>query len=278
MKIAIVGLGLIGGSLAKAAKQHGEYCVYGLDIDPAVCRQAQHLQAIDREGQTDDLQNCELVILALHPLAAEEWLRQNADKLRQGSLLVDCCGTKRRICELGFSLAQRYGFYFIGGHPMAGIERSGFEASNADLFKRAAMILTPEEKCPTEVLEFAKNFFLGLGFNRITVTNAKDHDRIIALTSQLAHVVSSSYLRSPTAAQHEGYSAGSFRDMTRVAWLHEGMWTELFLQNSDFLCSEIELLIANLRCFQELISQQQEEQLRQHLKEGRLLKEKIMPI
>jgi len=276
VKIAIVGLGLIGGSLAKAAKQLGEHHVYGLDINASVILRAKLLQAIDEEGQSDDLRHCELVILALHPLAAEAWLRENADKLRPGGLLVDCCGTKRRICELGFALAERHGFHFIGGHPMAGIERSGFEASSGALFKQAAMILTPGGKCPIELLEFAKKFFLSLGFGRITISTASEHDRIIALTSQLAHVVSSSYLRSPTAAEHKGYSAGSFRDMTRVAQLHEGMWTELFLQNSDFLCAEIELLIGNLRRFQELIGEQQEAELREHLKEGRLLKEKIL--
>ena len=158
---------------------------------------------------------------------------------------------------------------------MAGIERSGFDASSGKLFSKASMILTPGQNCDIRKLEFAKRFFLSLGFARITLSTPEEHDRIIAYTSQLAHVVSSSYMKSPTAFSHTGFSAGSFRDMTRVAQLHEGMWTELFLENREFLAAEIDRLVLQLQRYREMIFNQREDDLRTLLKEGRELKHKI---
>ncbi|NMA19272.1 MAG: prephenate dehydrogenase [Lentisphaerae bacterium] len=275
MNIAVVGLGLIGGSIAKAAKQNTEHRILGMDINESVRLKAKLLDAIDEVCTTDDLPNCDMVILALHPRAAEEWLQQSAARLKEGSLVVDCCGTKRKICQIGFELAEKYRFHFIGGHPMAGIERSGFDASSGKLFSKASMILTPEQNCDIRQLEFAKRFFLSLGFARITLSTPEEHDRIIAYTSQLAHVVSSSYMKSPTAFSHTGFSAGSFRDMTRVARLHEGMWTELFLENREFLAAEIDRLVLQLQRYREAITEQREDDLRILLKEGRELKHKI---
>jgi len=275
MNIAIVGLGLIGGSIAKAAKQNTGHRIWGMDINESVRLKAKLLEAIDDICTDDDLPNCEMLILALHPRAAETWLQLNARHLKKGALVVDCCGTKRRICQVGFELAEQYQFQFIGGHPMAGIERSGFDASSGKLFSKASMILTPGKKCDIRQLEFAKRFFLSLGFAKITLSTPEEHDRIIAYTSQMAHVVSSSYMKSPTAFSHEGFSAGSFRDMTRVAQLHEGMWTELFIENSAFLTEEIDRLIEQLRRYREAIATGNEDSLRTLLREGRELKQKI---
>jgi len=275
VNIAVIGLGLIGGSIAKAAKQNTEHRILGMDIKESVRLKAKLLEAIDEVCSENDLKSCDMLILALHPLAAEEWLKQHAESVKAGALVVDCCGTKQRICKVGFELAAKHHFNFIGGHPMAGIERSGFDASSEKLFSKAAMILTPGHDCDIRQLEFAKRFFLSLGFAKITLTTPEEHDRIIAYTSQLAHIVSSSYMKSPTAASHVGFSAGSFRDMTRVAQLHEGMWTELFLQNQEFLGAEIDCLIENLTRYREVIVNQRKEELRTLLKEGRELKHKI---
>jgi prephenate dehydrogenase len=275
MNVAIIGLGLIGGSIAKAAKQNTEHRILGMDINESVRLKAKLLEAIDDDCGDEDLPNCEMLILALHPRAAEEWLRQKAQLLKKNSLVIDCCGIKQGICQTGFELARQHGFHFIGGHPMAGIEKSGFEASSGKLFSKAAMILTPGAHCDIRQLELAKRFFLSLGFGRITLSTPEEHDRIIAYTSQLAHVVSSSYMKSPTAFQHDGFSAGSFRDMTRVAQLHESMWTELFMGNSEFLIVEIDRLLQQLQDYRQAIASGQEEELRALLREGRELKHKI---
>ncbi len=275
MNVAVIGLGLIGGSIAKAAKENTEHRILGMDINESVRLKAKLLEAIDDVCTDDDLPNCDMMILALHPRAAEEWLQHQAPHLKKDALVVDCCGTKRRICQIGFALAEKYHFQFLGGHPMAGIERSGFEASSGKLFSKASMILTPGQHCDIRQLEFAKRFFLSLGFARITLSTPEEHDRIIAYTSQLAHVVSSSYMKSPTAFSHAGFSAGSFRDMTRVAQLHEGMWTELFLENREFLAEEIDRLVRQLQRYREAIVNQEEDDLRALLKEGRELKHTI---
>lgn len=275
MNIAIIGLGLIGGSIAKAAKQNTTHRILGLDINESVRLKAKLLEAIDDICTDNDLANCEMLILALHPRAAEAWLRQNAAQVKKGALVVDCCGTKGKICQVGCEMAEKHNFHFIGGHPMAGIERSGFEASSGKLFSKASMILTPGKKCDIRQLEMAKHFFLSLGFAKITLSTAEEHDRIIAYTSQLAHIVSSSYMKSPTAFSHQGFSAGSFRDMTRVAQLHEGMWTELFLENNAFLVAEIDALLGQLQRYREAIATSDEEGLRTLLREGRELKNKI---
>lgn len=275
MNIAIIGLGLIGGSIAKAAKQNTKHRILGMDINESVRLKAKLLEAIDDDCDDDQLSECEMLILALHPRAAEEWLRQKAALLKNGALVIDCCGIKRGICQIGFELAKKHAFHFIGGHPMAGIERSGFEASSSKLFSKASMILTPGKDCDIRQLELAKAFFLSLGFARITLSTPEEHDRIIAYTSQLAHVVSSSYMKSPTASRHDGFSAGSFRDMTRVAQLHESMWTELFIGNREFLLEEIDHLLGQLQAYREAIGTGQENVLRDLLREGRELKHKI---
>jgi prephenate dehydrogenase len=275
MNIAIIGLGLIGGSIAKAIKLNTNYLVFGSDLDQSVVLKAKMLDAIDAELDENALSSCQMLILALHPVAAENWLQQNAGKLPEGMLVIDCCGTKRSISQLGEALAEKYSFDFIGGHPMAGIERSGFEASSEKLFEKASMILCPPAKVKLEKLNFAKQFFLKLGFGRITISSPEEHDRVIAYTSQLAHIVSSSYMKSPTAERHAGFSAGSFRDMTRVAELNENMWNELFLQNDDFLSEEITLLINNLQAFNNAIKEKNKEALLELLIEGKKQKRKI---
>lgn len=269
MRIGIVGLGLIGGSMARAIKQNTNHLVLGMDTDPNVVLRAKLFQAIDEELTESALGSCDALIIALHPVAAIGFLRENAAKFARDALVVDCCGIKRPVCEVAFPLSRQHGFHFIGGHPMAGIEKWGFEYSDAKLFARASMILVPPGDVPIAVLETAKKLFLQLGFGSVKISTPGEHDTIIAYTSQLAHVVSSAYIKSSTATEHTGFSAGSFRDMTRVATLSEKMWTELFLMNGDNLCREIDTLIAHLNEVRDAISAQDAHALSELLREGR---------
>ncbi len=254
MNIGIIGLGLIGASLAEAVHTYTSDTVFGRDIDANTMRAALGSKTIDGELTDTLLSECDLVIIALYPRAARAVLAAIAPILKKGAVIVDCCGIKRAICAEGKELADRYGLTFIGGHPMAGRECWGYESAKAELYSGASMILTPDAQEDEATVSRISDWFLSLGFGRITRVSAEEHDAIIACTSQLAHVLSSAYIRSETAARHEGLSAGSFRDMTRVAALNDRMWSEIFLDNKDFLLSEIDGLIEHLADYRRAIA------------------------
>ncbi len=259
MNIGIIGLGLIGASLAEAIHANTGDKVFGRDIDKDTMRAALGSGAIDGELTDAVLADCDTIIIALYPRAARTVLAEIAPNLQSGAVVVDCCGIKRAICREGKELAERHGFTFIGGHPMAGRECWGYESATADLYHGASMILTPDPEENEAIVARLSAWFLSLGFGRITRVSAEEHDAVIACTSQLAHVLSSSYIRSETAARHEGLSAGSFRDMTRVAALNDRMWSEIFLDNKDFLLSEIDALIEHLSDYRRAIADDERE-------------------
>ena len=254
MKIAIIGLGLIGGSIAKAIKDKTDHTVYGADIQQSVVLRAKLIDAIDDELDDNKLSECDLVIIALYPEDTVKFISDKAGIIRKGSVVIDCGGVKRCICDPANRLAEENGFTFIGGHPMAGVERSGFESSFGMLFNNASMILAPSPEIDIDTLHRVKEFFLSIGFGSITIVTPEKHDRVIAYTSQLAHVLSSSYIKSPTATEHHGMSAGSFKDMTRVATLNPKMWSELFIENKDNLVGEIDTLISHLQEYRDAIN------------------------
>ena len=268
MTVGIVGLGLIGGSFAMAlrADRPGDRILVA----------ERSVQSLDRArlfGLYDGLlegalSEVDILLLALYPRATVEWLTQHASEISPHTVVVDCAGIKREICEKARALASKHGFCFVGGHPMAGREVWGFGAARDDLFIGASMILTPKGDEPITVLSELKAFFLSLGFSGVTFCTADDHDRIIAYTSQLAHVLSSAYISSPTAEEHRGFSAGSFRDMTRVAAINAEMWSEILVENSDALLGEIDRLIEKLGQFRKVISDRDEATLREMLAEG----------
>ena len=270
--IGIVGLGLIGGSMAKAVKFHTDHTVYGADLDPDTMALAFASGAIDSELDGGNLGACDLLLLALPPEALIRWAEENAPKIAKTAVVVDLCGVKRMICAHLRPLSEKYGFSYVGGHPMAGKERGGFKNATALLFSGASMILTPEGDAGAPLLEELKKFFLSLGFGTITYSTPAEHDRIISYTSQLCHITSSAFVKSPTAQTHMGFSAGSFRDLTRVAYLDENMWTQLFLADADFLTLELDTLIAHLQEYRDAIGDRDRERLRDLLREGRELK------
>ena len=269
MNIGIVGLGLIGGSLAKSIKNRTAHTVYGLDVNDETMTFARLCGAIDGRLTADTLPGCDMLLLAVRPGDAVAWTREHAPAFNKEAILVDMCGVKRSVCAKLSALAKTNGFRYVGGHPMAGSERGGFVNSREDLFVGASMILTPETGCDLQTLETVKNLFTDIGFANMTYTDPDTHDRVIAYTSQLAHVVSSAYVKSPEAQVRRGFSAGSFRDLTRVARLDEDMWTELMLDDADYLTAQLDVLLANLQAYRDAVAARDGEKLHALLKEGR---------
>ena len=231
-------------------------------------REAGEAGAIAGELTKENAGECSLILIALYPAAAVEYLTKTAPHLRGCGLVVDCCGVKRAVCAAGFALAKEHGFNFLGGHPMAGIQFSGFANSRADMFKGASMIIVPPADGDAELVENAKRLLAPTGFGRFTITTAEHHDEMIAFTSQMCHVVSNAYVKSPRAQEHAGYSAGSYADLTRVAKLNPSMWTELFIDNKDYLINEIDLMIEHLAEYREALKGGDETRLSQLLAEG----------
>ena len=268
MKIGIIGLGLIGGSMAKAIKQSGKHKVFGMDIHKSVIDRALLLNSIDQELTDDRLKECDIIIIALYPGQTIKFFKDKGNLLKKGTIVVDSCGVKQNVCQQIQTLAKEMELYFIGGHPMAGIEFSGFEHSRESLFKGASMILTPPGDMDINITYKLKNFFIEIGFDHVEITTPSKHDRIIAYTSQLAHIVSNAYIKSPRATEHRGFSAGSYSDLTRVAKLNPYMWTELFLENKEFLVEEIDGLILCLQSYRDAIKNEQDKDLFKLLDQG----------
>ena len=272
MNVAIVGLGLIGGSMAKSIKNRTAHTVWGTDLNSETMTMARMCGAIDAPLTDENLPQADLILVAIRPGAAIQWVREHAERIAKSAILVDLCGVKRTVVAAIAPIAEQHGFAYIGGHPMAGRERGGFTASTEDLYVGASMILTPDKRTDMRLLETLKAFFLDLGFAGLTFSTPEEHDRIIAFTSQLAHIVSSAYVKSPEAQKRRGFSAGSFQDMTRVARLDEDMWTELFLDDEDFLTKELDELIGHLTDYRNALRDKDAQRLHDLLKEGRELK------
>ena len=275
MTVGIIGLGLIGGSMAKAYKENSGATVLAADRDSTIVEYARLQGTVDGELTADTIPSCDLILIALYPRAAMEYLKNTAQLIAKEALVIDLCGTKRTICEAGFALAEQHGFTFVGGHPMAGLHHSGFKYARGNLFHGASMVLVPPTFDDIFLLDRVKKALAPAGFGRMTVTTADQHDEMIAFTSQLAHVVSNAYVKSPTARSHKGFSAGSYKDLTRVARLNEEMWSELFVENKEHLVSELNTLIASLTEYRDAIRDGDTDATRSLLKDGREAKESI---
>ena len=265
MKIGIVGLGLIGGSLAKAYKKNSDHVILGYDKAPSVVEFARIYGAVDSAMDKNNIGECEALLIAINPKDTVEFLNEHASLISPKTLVIDCCGTKR----------IEHGFIFIGGHPMAGTHKSGFANSSEDLFTGAPMVLVPHVFDDIQLLERAKKVLEPIGFGFLHVTTAEKHDNIVSFTSQLAHVVSNAYIKSPTAREHKGVSAGSYKDLTRVAWLDPGMWADLFINNKDNLLRELDFLISSLSKYRDALDDEDFPALRDLLLEGKKAKEEV---
>lgn len=275
MIVGIIGLGLIGGSMAKAFCRSKDVTVLGWDANQSIVEFAQIAEAIREPLTEENLKTVDLLLLATYPEAVIEHMEKLAPKLSKHTMVIDCAGTKEKVCKAVFPLAEQYGFRFLGGHPMAGTHNSGFKYSREDLFDGAPMVLVPPNFYDIRLLDEAKKMLAPVGFGRVSITTAADHDKRIAFTSQLAHVVSNAYVKSPTAREHAGFSAGSYKDLTRVAWLNPDMWAELFLENKENLLFELDTLIANLQEYKTAMEQDDFPTLRRLLDDGRRIKEEV---
>ena len=275
MTVGIIGLGLIGGSLAKAYRRDPSVTVLGWDTDRSITEFAQIAQAIHAPLTEERLGELDLLLLATYPEAVVEHMERLAPKIQPHTMVIDCAGTKEKVCQKVFPLAEQYGFPFLGGHPMAGTHFSGFKYSRADLFDGAPMVLVPPTFDDIRLLDRAKKLLEPVGFGRVSITTADKHDQRIAFTSQMAHLVSNAYIKSPTAGMHKGFSAGSYKDLTRVAWMNAPMWSELFLENSDFMLRELDCLVENLLQYRAALAAGDGETLTALLEDGKRRKEEI---
>lgn len=277
----IVGLGLIGGSFARGYAQAGvRVLAWDPDEDVMV---AASMGTVSDELNDETLGECDIIVLACYPEACIEWLEAHAQALADatdteaimGPVVIDTVGIKGIVCERAFNLARENGFYFVGAHPMAGTQFSGYAHSRADLFEGAPLVLVPpavDDSLKLELLSQVREMVRPLGFGKFSVTSAEEHDHVIAFTSQLAHVVSNAYVKSPTAQEHHGFSAGSYRDLTRVAHLNASMWAELMTDNAQYLSQELTYLIDSLAAYRDALEKKDEEQLEELLAEGDRIK------
>lgn len=267
MIIGVVGLGLIGASIAKAYKTNGN-TVYGYDLDPRTNALAKVDMAIDQDLTKETLNEIDVLFVAVYPHAAINWLNENAPYISKTTTVIDACGVKQEVCAVGFSLAEKYGFLFVGGHPMAGTHKSGYAAARADLFSGASMVIVPPVFDDIALLARIKEILKPMNLGHIKICSAKIHDEMIAYTSQMPHIVSNGFVKSPFFFHHDGFSGGSFRDFTRVAELNETMWAELCLYNREVLMEELLRLQNNLEEYRQALENKDRESLQRLFREG----------
>ena len=274
MNVGILGLGLIGGSLARAYALEG-HTVYAIQRNETMLSFAMLAGAVHGKLNEETIPKCDLILLAIYPDGSASWLEKNAHLISKDALVLDCCGVKQEICSRCFPIAREYGFTFVGGHPMAGSQFSGFKYSRADLFSGAPMVLVPPVFDDIALLQRVKDALKPCHFGFFSVTTAQEHDKMIAFTSQMPHILSNAFIKSPTARKHKGFSAGSYKDLTRVAWLNPQMWAELFLENRDNVLFELDYYVESLKQYQQAIRDNDMDALVRLLDEGKKRKEEV---
>lgn len=274
MNIAVVGLGIIGGSFCKAIKKYTNHYVMGINRTEATLQKALSVGAIDEIGTVQSLEKADLIILCMYPQADIDFVEKNGSYIKKGAILTDASGIKSAICPKLCELSQKFDFVFVGSHPMAGKEKNGFDVSDADLYQNASYIITPcgaEQKYVDILSDFAKS----IGFSIIKISTPEEHDRMIAFTSQLPHVLACSYVLSPSCPNHKGFSAGSYRDVSRVANINSKLWSELFLENKEPLVKELDILIDNITEIIKAIKAEDKQALTDLLEKGHKVKEAL---
>lgn len=274
MVIAVVGLGIIGGSFCKALKKYTDHYVIGINRTEATAQKALNAGAIDEIGSPQSLAKADVIILCMYPQAEIDFIKKNGDYIKKGAIVTDSSGIKSAICPQLEKLSHEHGFVFVGSHPMAGKEKNGFDVSDAELYKNASYIITPcgaEQKYVDVLADLARS----IGFGTIKISTPEEHDRMIAFTSQLPHVLACSYVLSPCCPNHNGFSAGSYRDVSRVANINSKLWSELFLENKEPLIKELDILIKNITGIIDAIKSEDKEKLTNLLEQGHKVKEAL---
>lgn len=272
--VAIIGLGLMGGSIAKALKKSGNYRVIGYNRTAGVSEKALSDGAIDEIWDGSSPIDADITVLAVNPNVAYKLLETLPPLLKEDSILTDICGVKEEIVKLGEEVCLKAGLRFVGGHPMAGRERSGYDFSTEDLFFNRSYIFTETPATDKQAVNLLSKMALDIGCADVTITSPQHHDKMIAYTSQIPHILAGAYMNSPTSATHKGYSAGSYHDVSRVASVDENLWTQLFLSNKENLLYEIDILIRNLQDYKDAVARSDSSRLSGIIKTGRILKER----
>lgn len=274
MNIAIIGMGIIGGSFAKAFKKYTNHHIIGINRTKSTLQQAFDCDAIDEMGDEKSLEKSDVIILAVYPKAAVDFIEKNGKFIKKGAIVTDSSGIKTEICPKMVDLSKKFGFTFVGSHPMAGKEKNGFSVSDADLYKGASYIIVPCE-ADKDSVNTISSLALSIGFGGIKITTPQEHDRMIAFTSQLPHVLACAYVMSPCCLNHKGFSAGSYRDVSRVANINSELWSELFLENKEPLLAELNELIKNINSIKNAVGKENKEELAALLEKGHSVKEAL---
>lgn len=273
MNILVAGLGLIGASIAKTLKKNTDHHVMGYNRTTSVAERALEDGAVDEIGPVDDLiAKADITIINFYAEAIVPFILDKRDKFKEGSIVTDSCGVKTKICRR--LEKEDFNFYYIGAHPMAGKEVNGYENSCDDMFDGASCIFTPTN-APDDRVQVLVDLANEMKFKRTVVTTPEHHDEMIAFTSQIAHVLACSYVLSPLAPEHPGFSAGSYRDVSRVARINGEMWSELFISNKGPLISEIDDLVSNLLNFKQAINDEDKAELEELMAKANKIKEEI---
>ncbi len=267
-KIAVIGLGIIGGSICASLTRAG-YDIYGYDLNEANCDEAIKRGYILEK--TEDFSSFDVVFVAVPPKATLSVLENTSFK--SGALVMDICGVKKAVENLVYQKDRNY--RYLGLHPMAGKETSGIFSASEDMFDNANLIITICEKTDENALRTCRTLAAKMGFGCIVECSADEHDKKIALTSQLAHLVSNAYVKSPQVIGCEPFTGGSFQDMTRIAGVDEKIWTQLYLFNKENVVEELDLLISHLSEYRDALKENNGDEVSERLKEGRLIREKI---
>lgn len=274
MKIAVVGMGIIGGSFCKALKKYTNHYVIGINRTKSTLEKAYADKSIDEIGDEKSLKKADVIILALYPEAAVEYIEKNGSFINKNAVVTDSAGIKSEICPKLVKLSEKFGFTFVGSHPMAGKETNGYESSDSDLYAGASYIIVPcnaDEKS----VKLLSDLALEMKFGMIKISTPEEHDRMIAFTSQLPHILACAYVMSPCCPEHKGFSAGSYKDVSRVANINARLWSELFLENREPLISELEILRDNILSITDAVKANDKERIEELLEKAHKVKEAL---
>lgn len=273
MNICVVGMGLIGGSVCKAVREYTTHRIYGVDTDLKTVQAALEDGVVDGIIEDGNYAEIDMTIVCLYPYITAEFLKENMSRFKKDSIVCDFCGIKSFLVQQMTELAKKCEVRYVSAHPMSGREVGGYANSLKTLYVGKNFIITPVSGTDVAAVKEVALLATQMGVTKIVQTTPEEHDKIIAYTSQLAHIVSSAYVKSPTIEEELGFTGGSFQDMTRVATVNESMWTSLFLLNRDALLSELNMLIENLSLYKDALEQKNDRLMYVLLRDGRLRKE-----
>ena len=277
LNFGIVGLGIMGGSIARSLRENilndksSSGKIYAFDINQTSLDLAKKENIIDQGFSKDDVKNmlqlCDVVFICLYPTKTIEFLKANKENFKTGSVITDISGVKSIYDNMEDVFPTNADF--VLGHPMAGGEKEGFANSNGNYFINHNYIIIPQERNKPESIKLMENLVTAMKFSRITKTDCKTHDEKIGFTSQLCHVVASAMVESAEDPSITSFGGGSFEDLTRIAMINAPLWTELFLSNKVALLKHIKTFISKMQEFETLIQNEDAQQLEDLLKDVR---------